>query len=173
MKKALVIVDYQVDFVDGALGFAGAELLAPIIAGKISSARENGDRVIFTLDTHGEDYLETAEGKKLPVKHCVKGTPGHELYGEIKTLVRDGDVVIEKPSFGSLELAEYLKKEGFGEVELCGLVTDICVVSNVILAKAALPESRIVVDSRAAASFDNEKHNAALEVMKSVQVDVI
>lgn len=173
MKKALVIVDYQVDFVDGALGFAGAELLAPLIAEKISIARANGDRVIFTLDTHGENYLETAEGKKLPVKHCVKGTAGHELYGEIKRRVHDEDVVIEKPSFGSLELAEYLKKEGFGEVEFCGLVTDICVVSNVILAKAALPESRIIVDSKATASFDKEKHNAALEVMKSVQVDIL
>lgn len=171
--KALVIVDYQNDFIWGALGFEGAELLSPLIAEKISLARTNGDRVIFTLDTHGENYLETAEGKKLPVKHCIKGTTGHELYGEIKKRVCEDDVVIEKPSFGSMELAEYLKREGFDEVEFCGLVTDICVVSNVMLAKAALPESRIVVDSRATASFDKEKHNAALEVMKSVQVDVV
>lgn len=173
MRKALVVVDYQVDFVSGALGFAGAELLEPTIIEKINKYHaENGD-VFFTLDTHGENYLDTAEGKKLPVPHCIKGTEGHKLYGKIAECVRETDIIIEKPSFGSLELVEKLRKAGYDEVEFCGLVTDICVVSNVILAKAALPESRIVVDSRAVASFDGEKHNAALEVMKSVQADVI
>lgn len=171
--KALVVVDYQNDFVDGALGFAGAELLEPMIVEKINRYRESGGKVIFTLDTHGEDYLNTAEGRKLPVPHCIKGTAGHKLYGEVAKSVRAEDTVIEKPSFGSLELAEVLKNGGFEEVEFCGLVTDICVVSNVIIAKAALPESRVVVDSKAVASFDNEKHKAALEVMKSVQADVI
>ncbi|MDE6727099.1 MAG: cysteine hydrolase [Oscillospiraceae bacterium] len=171
--RALVVVDYQVDFVNGALGFAGAELLEPLIIKKINECRESGGKVIFTLDTHGEDYLNSAEGRKLPVPHCIKGTAGHGLYGKVAECVREGDVVIEKPSFGSLELAEVLKSGGFDEVEVCGLVTDICVVSNVIIAKAALPESRIVVESKAVASFDNEKHKAALEVMKSVQADVI
>lgn len=173
MRKALVVVDYQVDFVSGALGFAGAELLEPLIIEKINKYHaENGD-VYFTLDTHGENYLNTAEGKKLPVPHCIKGTEGHRLYGRVAECVGEGDTVIEKPSFGSLELAERLRKAGYDEVEFCGLVTDICVVSNVILAKAALPESRIIVDGSACASFDIEKHKAALEVMKSVQVDVI
>lgn len=171
--KALVVIDYQVDFVNGALGFAGAELLEPLIVEKINECRRNGGKVIFTLDTHGEDYLNSAEGRKLPVAHCVKGTAGHELYGEVAKRVREDDVMIEKPSFGSLELADVLKDGGFDEVEFCGLVTDICVVSNVVIAKAALPESRIVVDSKAVASFDNEKHKAALEVMKSIQADVI
>lgn len=173
MRKALVIVDYQVDFVSGALGFAGAELLETPIAEKINKYHSENDDVYFTFDTHGENYLDTAEGKKLPVPHCIKGTEGHKLYGKIAECVRETDIIIEKPSFGSLELAERLRKAGYDEVEFCGLVTDICVVSNVILAKAALPESRIVVDSRAVASFDGEKHNAALEVMKSVQADVI
>lgn len=173
MRKALVVVDYQVDFVSGTLGFAGAELLEPLIVGKINECRKNGGKVIFTLDTHGEDYLNTAEGRKLPAVHCVKGTAGHELYGKVAKCVREDDTVIEKPSFGSLELADVLKNGAFDEVEFCGLVTDICVVSNVIIAKAALPESRIAVDSKAVASFDSEKHKAALEVMKSVQVDVI
>lgn len=173
MRKALVVVDYQVDFVSGALGFSGAELLEPLIIEKIERYRaENGD-VYFTLDTHGEDYLNTAEGKKLPVPHCIKGTEGHRLYGGVAECAREGDTVIEKPSFGSLELAEALRKAAYDEVEFCGLVTDICVVSNVILAKAALPESRIVVDSKAVASFNGEKHRAALEVMKSVQADVV
>ena len=169
--KALVIIDYQNDFVCGALGFAGAELLEPLIVEKIARAREEGRRVIFTLDTHGADYLDSAEGKKLPVPHCIKGTTGHELYGEVAKRVNAEDVVFEKPTFGSPELAEYLRENAFEEVEFCGLVTDICVVSNVVLAKAALPESRIVVDRMATASFDEEKHKAALEVMKSVQVD--
>lgn len=171
--KALVVVDYQNDFVNGALGFAGAELLEPIIADKINQYRANGGAIIFTLDTHGEDYLNTAEGRKLPVPHCVKGTDGHKLYGRISECVFEGDIVIEKPAFGSLELAEKLKEARYDTVEFCGLVTDICVVSNVILAKAALPESQIIVDSRAVASFDNAKHLAALEVMKSVQVEVL
>lgn len=171
--KALVVVDYQVDFVDGALGFAGAELLEPIILDKIEKCRAEGGQVIFTLDTHGENYLETAEGKKLPVIHCVDGTAGHKLYGRVAESVTEGDIVIKKPSFGSLELADLLKRCGFDEVELCGLVTDICVVSNAIIAKAALPESRIIVDSRACASFDRSAHEAALRVLKSVQAEVV
>lgn len=173
IMKALIVVDYQNDFVNGALGFAGAELLEPIILEKISECRKSGGQVIFTLDTHGEDYLSTAEGKKLPVVHCVDGTNGHALYGKIAECVTDSDIVVKKPSFGSLELAEILKRGNYDEVELCGLVTDICVVSNAVIAKAALPESRVIVDSKAVASFDGEKHKAALEVMKSVQVDVI
>lgn len=171
--KALVVVDYQNDFVNGSLGFAGAELLEPIIVGKIEEYRKKGGRIIFTLDTHGEDYLETAEGGKLPVKHCIKGTEGHKLYGKVAECVCEDDIVITKGTFGSLELAALLKDMNFKEVELCGLVTDICVVTNAVLAKAALPESRVIVDGRACASFDNEKHKAALEVMKSVQIDVI
>ena len=145
--KALVVVDYQNDFVNGSLGFAGAELL--------------------------EDYLQTAEGGKLPIKHCIEGTNGHDLYGKVAECILEDDILITKGTFGSLELANLLKNMNFKEVELCGLVTDICVVSNAIIAKAALPESRVIVDSRACASFDNEKHKAALEVMKSVQIDVV
>lgn len=171
--KALVVVDYQNDFVDGALGFAGAELLEPLIIEKINDCRKTGGKVIFTLDTHTEDYLNTAEGRKLPVPHCIKGTEGHKLFGRVAECVTADDIVIEKPSFGSLELADVLKEGGFEEVEFCGLVTDICVVSNVMIAKAALPESRIVVDSKAVASFDNDKHNASLEVMRSIQADVV
>ena len=129
--------------------------------------------MIFTLDTHSENYLETAEGKKLPVVHCVDGTEGHELFGQLPEYVLKDDIVIKKPSFGSLELAEILKENKFDEVELCGLVTDICVVSNAIIAKAALPESKIIVDSNACASFDKAAHEAALKVMKSVQIDVL
>ncbi|MGN1339434.1 MAG: cysteine hydrolase family protein [Oscillospiraceae bacterium] len=171
--KALVVVDYQKDFVDGALGFPGAEKLEPLILSKIYDCRRNGGQVIFTLDTHGEDYLSTAEGRKLPVVHCVKGTPGHGLYGRVAGAVLPEDVVIEKPAFGSLELADYLRRLSPEEVELCGLVTDICVVSNAIIAKAALPESRILVDCAACATADPAAHENALAVMRGVQIDVI
>lgn len=171
--KALIVVDYQVDFVNGALGFEGAELLEPVILEKIEETRNAGGRIIFTLDTHSENYLETAEGRKLPVVHCVDGSEGHKLFGRLAESVQGEDIVIKKPSFGSLELADILRENKFDEVELCGLVTDICVVSNAIIAKAALPESRVIVDSRACASFDKSAHEAALKVMKSVQIDVI
>ncbi len=171
--KALIVVDYQVDFVSGALGFAGAELLEPIIIEKIRETRKNGGTVIFTYDTHHGDYLSTAEGKKLPVPHCIENTEGYELYGKVRDCLEDGDIVIKKPSFGSMELADILRKKKFDEMELCGLVTDICVVSNAIIAKAALPEARVIVDGKACASFDKDAHEAALKVMRSVQIDVI
>ena len=171
--KALIVVDYQIDFVCGALGFEGAEKLEEVILGKIERCRNDGGQVIFTFDTHGEDYLDTAEGRKLPVVHCVDGTEGHRLYGKVADAVQDGDIVIKKPSFGSMELADLLSKCRFEEVELCGLVTDICVLSNAIIAKAALPESRIIVDGSACGTADPEAHKRALDSMRGVQIDVI
>lgn len=171
--KALVVVDYQVDFVDGALGFPGAEKLEQIILDKIANCRSAEGQVIFTLDTHGEEYLSTAEGRKLPVPHCIKGTPGHALYGRVAEAVKPDDIVIEKPAFGSLELADLLRRLAPDEVELCGLVTDICVISNAVIAKAALPESRVTVDHSACSCADPESHERALAVMRGVQIDVI
>ncbi len=172
--KALVVVDYQVDFVNGALGFEGAELLEPIIVRKIEETRAEGGKIIFTLDTHNENYLETAEGKKLPVPHCIDGSDGHRLYGKVADCVDTRhDLVIKKRAFGSMDLAVILKKFAFDEVELCGLVTDICVVSNAIIAKAALPEAKIVVDSSACGSGNRQAHENALCVMRGVQIDVI
>lgn len=171
--KALVVVDYQVDFVSGALGFEGAEKLEPIIARKIEECRKDKGTVIFTLDTHGENYLETSEGRKLPVVHCVDGSEGHKLYGKIAECVQKDDIVIKKPAFGSTELMNLLMERGFDKVELCGLVTDICVVSNAIIAKAALPEAKIIVDSNACGSGNKEGHERALDVMRGVQIDVV
>ncbi len=171
--KALIVVDYQVDFVCGSLGFEGAEKLEDIILGKIEQCRRDGGQVIFTLDTHGEDYLDTAEGRKLPVVHCVDGTEGHRLYGKVAAAVQDGDIVIKKPAFGSLELADLLAKCRFDEVELCGLVTDICVLSNAVIANAALPEARIVVDGSACGTADTEAHKRALDSMRGVQIEVM
>ena len=172
--KALVVVDYQVDFVNGALGFEGAELLEPVIVEKIEKTRAEGGKIIFTLDTHYENYLETAEGKKLPVPHCIDGSDGHKLFGKVaKCVDMRTDIVIKKRAFGSTDLAVILKKFAFDEVELCGLVTDICVVSNAIIAKAALPEAKIVVDSSACGSGNRQAHENALCVMRGVQIDVI
>ncbi len=171
--KALVVVDYQRDFVCGALGFAGAEELEPVIIKKIADCRKDGGQVIFTLDTHGKDYPDTAEGKKLPIPHCIEGTDGHRLYGAVENAVESGDILIKKPAFGSLELCDLLKRGGFDEVDLCGLVTDICVISNAVLAKAALPESRVIVDSNACLCADRAAHERALEVMRGLQIDVI
>ena len=172
MKKLLVVVDYQNDFIDGALGFAGAEKLAPLIAKKIAEVRAGGGDVAFTLDTHGENYLETSEGKKLPVPHCIKGTDGHRLYPEIAALVSDGDIVLEKPVFGSAELFDLLRNSDYTDIELCGLVTDICVISNAVLAKTALPEARVSVSKSLTASFDLKKYDAAFAIFDSIQIDV-
>lgn len=173
MKKLLIIVDYQKDFVDGALGFSGAEMLENPIADKIGEYRRGGHSVAFTFDTHGEDYLSTQEGKKLPVPHCIKGTAGWELYGRVAGLVREGDKVFYKPAFGSAELFDWLRKSDFDSVELAGLVSDICVISNAVLAKAALPESEVLVDAACTAAADPEKNKKALEVMAGMQITVL
>ena len=175
MKKLLIVVDYQNDFIDGALGFPGAEKLSPIIAGKIKKAREDGADVIFTLDTHGENYPETSEGRHLPVPHCIKGTKGHELREEIKALVEPCDRIIEKPSFGSAELFDILRGSGCTDIELCGLVTPTSASSRTRSSRRPLCRRLMsrAVDSAAVASFDKAKHDAALEVMKSVQINVV
>ena len=172
MKKLLLVIDYQKDFVDGALGFEGADRPGIRIADKIRTARREGWDVAFTLDTHGADYLSTSEGRHLPLPHCIKGTDGHTLHPLIADLVLPGDRIFEKPTFGSAELFDYLRENPYDEIELCGLVTDICVVSNAILAKTACPEAEVSVDGDACASFDPAKHEAALAVMESVQIKV-
>lgn len=169
MKRILVVVDYQRDFVDGALGFAGAEALEAPILEKIAAYQKDGE-VVYTLDTHGEDYLQTREGLDLPVPHCLKGTPGHELYGRVKEALQDARG-FEKGTFGSGNLYEYLKKGAYAVIELCGLVSNICVLSNAVLAKAACPEARILVDPACTASADPQLHEAAMEILKGIFVE--
>lgn len=172
MKKLLIVVDYQNDFVSGSLGFEKAVSLEQHIAEKISRYQKNGDEVIFTLDTHSPDYLHTQEGRNLPVVHCVKGTQGWNLYGKIAELKREGDACFEKPTFGSAELFEYLKDKRYESVELAGVVTNICVVSNAVIAKTALPETPVMVDAACVASNDNRLNEAALDVMASLQIQI-
>jgi nicotinamidase-related amidase len=172
MQRCLIVVDYQNDFVSGSLGFPGAESLDSLIAEKIRKYRAKGDAIVFTFDTHGADYLKTQEGKNLAVPHCIEGTAGHELYGETAKMPQDGDKRFYKRTFGSNELYEYLKATLFERIELVGLVSNICVVSNAVLAKTAQPETPIIVDADCTASHDPKLHQAALDVMKGLQIRV-
>jgi nicotinamidase/pyrazinamidase len=169
--RALVVIDYQNDFVDGTLGFPGAEDLEPRIAEKIEEAVADGDDVYFTLDCHGEDYLDTQEGRNLPIGHCMTAD-GRALHGRIAELA-EGHPSSAKSAFGNLELAERMSAVGYGEVELCGLVTNICVISNAVILKSAMPEAVITVDARCVASYDKDLHEKALDVMKGLQISVI
>lgn len=171
MSGLLIVVDYQNDFVDGALGFPGASDIHDPICEKISEYKRSGNTVVFTKDTHKPEYLDTQEGINLPVKHCVKGTKGHDLYGELEALSK-GCMVFEKPTFGSAKLFDYLRNSSFDRVELVGLVSNICVLSNAVLSKTALPEALIIVDSACTDSYDKVLHNKALDVLSGIQVTV-
>lgn len=173
MKKLLIVVDYQNDFVNGSLGFKKAEELEEKIAEKINQYRKENGEIIFTLDTHGKDYSETQEGKLLPVPHCIKGTKGHELYGKVASLKKETDLAIEKPTFGSVELFEYLKGKKYESVELVGLVSNICVISNAVIAKTALPETTVIVDASCTASNDDRLNEEVLDVMETLQIKII
>lgn len=172
MRKILVVVDMQNDFIDGALGTKEAQQIVEPVIHKIKEY--NISNIYATRDTHSANYLSTQEGKNLPVEHCIKGTQGWEIRAEIAELL-DGAVIVDKPSFGSLELAEVLyeenKKEEL-EIELVGLCTDICVVSNAILLKARMPEIKISVDASCCAGVTPESHKAALETMKMCQINI-
>lgn len=171
--KCLIVVDYQVDFVSGSLGSAAAAALDAAIAARIRLAREQGEDVIFTLDTHEAQYLSTREGRYLPVSHCIRGTEGHALYGKVATERRAEDAVFCKETFGSKALFFHLMEKRYDAVELCGVVTNICVISNAVLAKTALPEADVRVNAALCASNDAALHQKALEVMASFQVDII
>ena len=174
MKKLLVVVDMQKDFVDGALGFEGAETIIPGILAKINEYKSNGDEVVYTLDTHSENYMNTQEGKNLPVIHCVKGSDGHKLVSELQDSLKDCKC-FEKPTFGSLELGEYVNanKDEYEAIELCGLVSNICVVSNAIVCKAGAPEAEIIVNSNLTKSMDPVIHEKTMDVLRGVQVTVL
>ena len=170
MKKLLIVIDMQNDFITGALGTPNAVKIVPGVAAKIDEYIKNGDRVIFTRDTHYENYLSTQEGRLLPVEHCIIGSAGHQIADG---LCQEGCKVYDKPSFGSLDLAEEAAAGGYDAIELCGLCTDICVVSNALILKARLPETVMTVDAGCCAGVTEESHRAALLTMKMCQVLVI
>ena len=170
MRKILVVIDMQKDFIDGALGTKEAEAIVPAVIEKLCS-RDPAD-IYATRDTHPDNYLDTMEGKNLPVPHCLKGTEGWQIPGEIEKWIPK-DHIFDKPTFGSVLLAEKLRdlsRQEEIEVELTGLCTDICVVSNALLLKAYMPEVAISVDSACCAGVTPEKHRAALETMASCQI---
>lgn len=173
MKKILIVVDMQKDFVDGALGTKQAIAIVDNVVNKIESYE--GD-IIVTYDTHSENYIETQEGKKLPVPHCIKGTDGWKLDKKVQVAVdKKGFYAIEKPTFGSTELVEYIKNNydiNELEIELIGLCTDICVVSNALLLKASFTETSISVDASCCAGVTVDSHNAALTTMKMCQINI-
>lgn len=170
MMECLIVVDMQNDFITGALENKQAQKILPAVRAKIERYKKEGLRVIFTQDTHDENYLETQEGKNLPVPHCLKGTFGREIES---TLDSSGCMIFEKPTFGSVELAKYLQTEKPSQVELIGVCTDICVISNAVLIKAFLPETQIVVDSSCCAGVTEKSHLCALESMKAIQIKVL
>ena len=169
MKKILVVVDMQNDFINGALGTKEAEAIVPYVKSLIESF--DGE-VIFTRDTHYENYMETAEGKNLPVPHCIKGTEGWKIHPELDQLRRTD--AIDKITFGSKELVELLKDKGDIEsITFVGLCTDICVISNAMLVKAFYPEIPLAVDAKGCAGVTPESHERALGAMKMCQIKII
>lgn len=170
MKKLLIVVDMQKDFIDGSLGTKEALAIVPNVKKKIEEYLAKEDDVLFTLDTHEDNYLETQEGKNLPVVHCIRGTDGWELNDALKEFQGQR---FEKNTFGSADLAEFIKDKEYELIELIGLCTDICVISNALLIKAFLPETPIRVDASCCAGVTPESHENALNAMKVCQIEVI
>lgn len=164
--KTLIVIDMQNDFINGSLGTKEAEAIVDNVKSKIDAYRANGDEIIFTRDTHQQNYLETNEGRHLPVVHCIEGSDRWQIDARLDTI---GCEIINKPSFGYTGWAG----RNFTEVELIGLCTDICVVSNALIIKALYPEIKVSVDARCCAGVTPESHKAALLTMKMCQVDVI
>ena len=166
MKKTLIVVDMQNDFIDMALGTPEAVAIVPAVKAKIESYVNQGDEVIFTRDTPGEDYLSTPEGKKLPVPHCIKGTKGWQIADGLYV---EGCKIIDKPNFGW----PHWDEESFEAVELVGLCTDICVVSNALIIKAMHPDAAVTVDRSCCAGVTVASHEAALNTMAMCQIEII
>ena len=173
MKKILIVVDMQNDFVDGALANAMAVKIVPLVREKIEAARKD-HLLIFTRDTHDENYMNTEEGKNLPVPHCVRQTKGWQIIDALAELSEEADLIVDKETFGSSGLMDFLRKqEDAAEIELIGLCTDICVISNAMLAKAARPGAHVRVDARCCAGVTPESHDTALVAMRSCHIEIV
>ena len=166
--KYLIVVDMQKDFITGSLGSEMATAIVPNVVDKVKGF---DGKVIFTRDTHLDDYLKTQEGTKLPIPHCIKESDGWQICDELYPFV---NTVIDKVTFGSMELPQYIKNlgESIEEITLCGLCTDICVISNAMILKAAFPEVKICVDASCCAGVTEESHNTALAAMRAVQIEI-
>ena len=174
-KKILIVIDMQNDFVAGSLGTEEAKQIVDAVKNKILSYDKQD--VFATRDTHNDDYLETQEGKNLPVKHCILGTDGHKIINELITLI-DEKNIFNKPTFGSVELATKIKSiydqnNGDIEIEICGLCTDICVISNALMLKAFMPEVKISLDEKCTAGVTPQLKDSAIKTMKSCQINIM
>jgi len=181
--KVLIVVDMQNDFINGALGTPEAQAILPSVIQRIEDSR--GEMILFTQDTHGDDYLDTPEGKKLPVVHCIEGTEGWKTHSEIMDAWRNNsDTIIvpelpensfTKPVFGSTDLVDFLKSRAdeISEIELLGVCTDICVVSNAIMIKNTLPQIKIAVNQACCAGVTPQSHQEALNTMEMCQIDLV
>ena len=166
MKKTLIVVDMQNDFIDMALGTKEAVAIVPRVKEKIAQYAAAGDEILYTRDTHGTDYLQTPEGKKLPVEHCIRGTKGWEIADGLYV---EGCKIIDKPNFGW----PHWEDETLEAVELVGLCTDICVVSNALIIKATFPDADVTVDAACCAGVTPESHAAALTTMAMCQINIV
>ena len=166
MKKTLIVVDMQNDFIHMALGTPEAVAIVPRVKAKIQACRDAGYEIIYTRDTHGPEYLATPEGKKLPVEHCIRGSKGWEIA---EGLYIPGCKIIDKPNFGW----PHWDQEVLEDVELIGLCTDICVVSNALIIKATFPDAAVKVDKTCCAGVTPESHEAALTTMQMCQIDIV
>lgn len=177
MGKLLIVVDMQKDFIDGALGTKEAVAIVPRVVNKIEEFRKAGDSIIFTKDTHFENYMQTQEGRNLPVEHCIKGSSGHEICDEIKAVVNPEEYkVYEKLTFGSSELAEDLRNGVYDDADsitLIGLCTDICVISNAMLCKTFLTETPVYIVADCCAGVTPESHENALKAMEMCQIKIV
>ncbi|UTY40161.1 cysteine hydrolase [Allocoprobacillus halotolerans] len=169
-RKTIIVVDMQNDFVTGSLKTAEACATIPVIRDLLDNNKDA--QVIFTQDTHHEDYLSTSEGKMLPIEHCLKGTEGWEIVPGLKEYANEA-IVVEKPTFGSLQLPELIASYQPEEIVLVGVCTDICVISNALILKANFPEIPMTVYENACAGVNESKHKAAIETMKSCQIQVL
>ena len=171
MKKLLIVVDYQNDFVSGSLGFPEAEALEPKLHKKVQDYLDAKDDVVYTMDTHGENYLDTQEGKKLPIPHCLCGSEGWQLHGRLRYQLAYC-TFFEKNTFGSLDLLHYLEEKRYDVIELVGVVSNICVISNAIMVKAALPNAHIIIDAQGCASNDERLEQECYDVCSALQIEV-
>lgn len=178
MKKILIVVDMQNDFITDALGSSEAEAIVPAAAKLIKTACNEYDGIIFTMDTHYDNYMDTLEGKMLPVPHCLKNSEGWQIRESLLAIVKaydaeDKTYYLMKETFGSYDLITLLNTLEFDEIEICGLTTDICLLSNSIMIRSAFPDHIIKVHANACAGTSEATHEAALMVMKSCQIDII
>ena len=179
MSKLLIVIDMQNDFISGSLGRKAAEVIVPAVANKVNKYFENKDSVIYTQDTHDKNYFNTLEGKKLPIEHCIYETEGWNIDSRVMPQTNEAVNVIKKKTFGYYDWEEYFmfsfahnEDDNIEEIEICGLCTDICVVSNALILRALFPNVVIKCDSSCCAGTSDEAHEAALRVMRSCQIEV-